>query len=311
MPVPSTESCILVLWMFMIGGVIGSFLNVVVYRLPLGMSIVHPPSHCPKCGKPIRWYDNVPIIGWIILRGRCRQCGNPISRRYPTVEAVTAIMFALLAAVEFLSEGANLPRRSFEVADNLFLRQSSMGQVYGVYLYHMLLLCTLLCAALIEYDGKRAPLKLFVPALAVGAIAPLIAPWLRPVAAWGYLPAWLAGAVDGLAGLAVGALAGGVAWWIEKMLRRSEKTSKKKSSKKNARARSPTSVPPALACVGLFLGWQAVALIAIATAAVVVLVWLVGRLLGRPKLAELWNPTMLLGVVTLVWILAWAKLVTS
>ena len=93
----------------LVGGAVGSFLNVVVYRLPLGISMVYPPSHCPKCGKPIRWYDNVPILGWIVLRGRCRQCGNPISVRYPMVEAMTATMFAVVAVVEIDSTGHDLP----------------------------------------------------------------------------------------------------------------------------------------------------------------------------------------------------------
>jgi len=75
-------------------------LNVVVYRLPNGLSLISPPSHCPKCKQPIRWYDNVPVFGWIALRGRCRDCRCWIPIRYPLVEAITLAMFAGLAAVE-------------------------------------------------------------------------------------------------------------------------------------------------------------------------------------------------------------------
>jgi leader peptidase (prepilin peptidase)/N-methyltransferase len=85
-------------WFFVLGTVIGSFLNVVLYRLPRRMSIVWPPSHCPVCKKRIRWYDNVPIVSWLLLRGRCRDCQAPISLRYPLVEALTGILFALAAA---------------------------------------------------------------------------------------------------------------------------------------------------------------------------------------------------------------------
>ncbi len=76
------------------GACVGSFLNVVVYRLPLGRSIVKPRSYCPKCSHNLAWYDNVPILGWLWLRGKCRYCKNPISAQYPLVELATALLFA-------------------------------------------------------------------------------------------------------------------------------------------------------------------------------------------------------------------------
>lgn len=82
------------------GLLIGSFLNVVTYRLPRGESLVHPPSHCTTCGTPVRPYDNVPVVSWLLLRGRCRRCRAPISARYPAVEALTAAAFALVAALD-------------------------------------------------------------------------------------------------------------------------------------------------------------------------------------------------------------------
>lgn len=78
-----------------LGLAIGSFLNVVVYRVPAGLSLTHPPSRCPRCETPIAHRDNVPVLGWILLRGRCRSCSEPISVRYPLVEATTAAVFAL------------------------------------------------------------------------------------------------------------------------------------------------------------------------------------------------------------------------
>lgn len=75
-----------------LGAIMGSFLNVVAYRLPRRESLVAPPSHCPGCGEPVKPYDNVPILSWLLLRGRCRSCGEPISVRYPLVEALTALL---------------------------------------------------------------------------------------------------------------------------------------------------------------------------------------------------------------------------
>jgi leader peptidase (prepilin peptidase)/N-methyltransferase len=76
------------------GAVIGSFLNVCVYRLPLGRSVVFPVSACPRCRHELSWFENVPIISWLVLRGRCRSCRAPIGVRYPIIEAITAGMFA-------------------------------------------------------------------------------------------------------------------------------------------------------------------------------------------------------------------------
>jgi leader peptidase (prepilin peptidase)/N-methyltransferase len=75
-----------------LGLCVGSFLNVVIYRLPRGQSLSSPPSRCTRCGRRLTWYDNIPIVSWLALRGRCRQCGERISPQYPIVEAVTAIV---------------------------------------------------------------------------------------------------------------------------------------------------------------------------------------------------------------------------
>ena len=79
---------------FLVGAVIGSFLNVVIHRVPRRLSIVRPGSACPGCSQAIRWYDNIPMISWLILRARCRSCGQPISMRDPLVEVAAALMAA-------------------------------------------------------------------------------------------------------------------------------------------------------------------------------------------------------------------------
>jgi leader peptidase (prepilin peptidase)/N-methyltransferase len=80
------------------GLVLGSFLNVVIYRLPRGMSLLRPRSHCPACGATVRWFDNVPVLSYLALRGRCRGCRAPISPRYPLVELLTGSLLAACAA---------------------------------------------------------------------------------------------------------------------------------------------------------------------------------------------------------------------
>src|SRR5436305_2770156 len=87
-----------------LGAVVGSFLNVVAYRLPRSQSLVTPASRCPGCETPIKPYDNIPVIGWLLLRGRCRECRESISMRYPVVEALTA---ALAVAVVLVKHSAS------------------------------------------------------------------------------------------------------------------------------------------------------------------------------------------------------------
>ena len=89
---------VLVLGCALLGLLIGSFLNVVIWRVPRKLSVVRPPSHCPQCETPIRPIDNIPVVAWLALRGKCRHCGNPIPVRYPLVEAGCGVLFAAVAA---------------------------------------------------------------------------------------------------------------------------------------------------------------------------------------------------------------------
>ncbi|MBE9249760.1 prepilin peptidase [Dolichospermum sp. LEGE 00240] len=81
---------------FVLGTSLGSFINVVVYRLPAGLSVLWPPSRCPKCLNRLKTYDNIPVFGWLWLKGRCRYCQTQISRRYPLIEALTGIIFLIV-----------------------------------------------------------------------------------------------------------------------------------------------------------------------------------------------------------------------
>jgi len=272
-------------WLFAIGGAVGSFLNVVVYRLPREMSIVTPGSHCPACNRPIRWFDNVPILAWFWLRGRCRDCGAAISPRYPLVETLAAVLFLVLGAAEGLSGGANLPLRTAGLPEGTTAPGMSYLQLAGICAFHLLLLGTLLCATLIEYDGHRPPLRLFAPALVVGMLALLAWPYLHPVRAWVGVAGCLAGGIDGAAGLVAGLLAAWLCSWFVK---------------------HSVAWLGAAACVGLYLGWQAVCVLVPAAAVIGLLL----RLLTGWSSRRRHIPAIAcLVAATLAWILAWAWLV--
>ena len=90
------------------GAIVGSFLNVVVYRLPRRESLVKPASHCPSCGTPVKAYDNIPVLSWMLLRGHCRSCGESISVRYPLVEALTGALCVGAVLVHHTAAGMAL-----------------------------------------------------------------------------------------------------------------------------------------------------------------------------------------------------------
>jgi leader peptidase (prepilin peptidase)/N-methyltransferase len=108
---------LVIVWVLLAGAAIGSFLNVVIARVPAGQSVIHPPSRCPRCGASIAWYDNIPLFSYLLLRARCRACHAPISWRYPLVEALGAAAalvaferhgFTAAAAAEFAFAAALL-----------------------------------------------------------------------------------------------------------------------------------------------------------------------------------------------------------
>ena len=107
--VPWWGNSLLAIWIWCFGANVGSFMNVVIFRVPAGMSVVYPGSKCPKCLNHIAWYDNIPVLSWLWLRAQCRHCELPISSRYPTIEAIVAAVFLILAFVQPVSGGMNLP----------------------------------------------------------------------------------------------------------------------------------------------------------------------------------------------------------
>ena len=145
-----------------LGLAIGSFLNVVVYRVPRGLSVVSPPSACPSCETQISARDNIPVISWLLLRGRCRSCAAPISRRYPIVEAVTAVLF-LAVALHFAPAVASASTPMEAIAASL---------VFVAFLYLMAISIALTA---IDLELHRLPNAIVVPAYVVGAVLLLAA----------------------------------------------------------------------------------------------------------------------------------------
>lgn len=142
----------------LLGLLIGSFLNVVIWRVPRGESVVRPPSHCPGCGNAIRPRDNVPVLSWLLLRGRCRDCGTAISRRYPLVEASTGVAFAVMAL-----------RFGPDVVLPAFLYLAAIGVALWM----------------IDLDVKRLPNAIVLPSYVVAAALLTLASALT--GAWGDL----------------------------------------------------------------------------------------------------------------------------
>jgi len=140
-----TADLILFAFIFAFGCCIGSFLNVVVYRLPRDKSLIIPPSTCPACGQRIKFYDNIPIISWLILRTKCRYCKAPISSRYFFIELLTGLLFSGLFYLYFFT--------------NLRAGLSfSLRNVWLIYLLHIILLASLIAASAIDLELWVIPL---------------------------------------------------------------------------------------------------------------------------------------------------------
>lgn len=146
-------SAALLLLTGLLGLAVGSFLNVVIYRVPRGESLVAPPSHCPSCARPIRARHNIPVVGWLVLRGRCADCQARISPRYPLVELGTAIAFVAVAA-----RFTQLELRS---AIPAYLYFTAMG----------------IALALIDLDVRRLPNAIVLPSYPVIFLLLLASAW--------------------------------------------------------------------------------------------------------------------------------------
>ena len=166
---------------FVFGCIVGSFLNVCIHRLPLGMSIVTPPSHCPHCKYSIPWFLNIPLVTWLALKGRCKNCGASISPRYFVVELLTGLMF-LACWLEFgnpLHQYPSMP----------------LALVYAVFL------AGLICATFIDFEHFIIPDEITFGGVAVGLVASFFLPQLQNAHTHGAGILW--GAVGAVAGAGI------------------------------------------------------------------------------------------------------------
>lgn len=248
-------------WIFVFWSLIGSFLNVVVHRLPLGESVVLGGSRCPRCHSAIKWHDNLPVIGWLNLRGRCRSCDLPIASRYPVVESICAGLCTAVYFRELLSGGANLPGRppDFQHGGVLKLFPNPSLDLIGLSLYHCGTLCVLLVWGLIAWDDRRVPSRSVLAVLSVATALAVVFPTLHPLGLTGE-PSTIMDAMDawGMQGLGV-SVVGGVAglfsglllqWLFGRLLHGDA------SGRTGQPLGQPHALGTGLTLVGIVFGWQ-------------------------------------------------------
>jgi prepilin signal peptidase PulO-like enzyme (type II secretory pathway) len=270
--------CLIAVWIFILGSCFGSFLNVVIYRLPAGMSLGKPKSRCPQCETPLAAKDNIPVFGWLLLKGKCRYCRLPIPVRYPLIETTCGLIFLVLLFCELLTGAANLPLRHpdhFHVHPGFWLVWFAKWDLSGLYLYHCLLLIVVLATCMIGYDQHAPQRKLswfgIGAALTFGTVWPEIRPvpacpypesisqiatgfhWVDPLINPGaeyWTAIRLVGFIDGVVGVIAGVFIGALLMWQSTAL------------KPVAGLRTQQdAVRASFVLVGAFLGWQACGMI--------------------------------------------------
>jgi leader peptidase (prepilin peptidase) / N-methyltransferase len=229
-------SFMLVFWLisvFVLGTIVGSLLNVCICRIPLEKSLLWPGSRCGHCLQPIRWYDNIPLVSYVLLRGRCRTCGTRFSIRYFLIELFTGLCFAGLFYLEVVQNVPGFAALKYE-RDRIAFNLPPSWIAWVVFLYHAVLISYLIAASFIDLEHREIPLSVTVPGTVIGLIGAVLLAWpwptvslspgqaaaayppvqgLYPWPFWWPLPGWFmpggnwqTGLVTGLAGLAAGTL---------------------------------------------------------------------------------------------------------
>jgi len=233
----------MVLFGFVWGAMLGSFVNVVVHRLPLGQSVVARRSRCPHCGKPVRATDNVPVLGWLRLRGKCRDCGGRIAATYPLVEAGCGLVGAVFATTHLAAGGRWLPRMIDDFPhgiDRVLRGDWTLVVACGL---HVAVVLTIVAWSLLDEQATPAAADSLWPPLAAVIAVQAAVPGIAPAGPlpggvdWPSGPAWLAAAVATCAGAAAGWLVG--------------------------RAGPSTGVGLGLPLLGSVLGWEGVTIVGV------------------------------------------------
>lgn len=213
--------------LFAIGTVVGSFLNVCIYRLPWQKSVIWPGSHCPHCFRAIAPRDNVPILGWLLLKGACRACGARIAIRYLFVEALVGLLFLAL----FLVDVMGAPRTIWDEIP---------VSVLVVWSCHATFVAFLVAATFIDYDLTIIPDEITICGMVLGAALGTAFPWIRPEPAFAETHA--AGLAVAILGIIVG---GGLTWFV--------RWSGTMALGREAMGFGDVTL---MALIGSFLGWQ-------------------------------------------------------
>lgn len=223
---------ILMPMVFVIGTLVGSFANVCIYRIPWQKSIFWPPSTCPKCLTPIAPRDNVPIIGWLLLGRKCRSCHAPIAARYPLIELLVGVLFAVVYVTDV-------------VMGERVLYSGALGPAFSRLGYHLALTTFLVVATFIDYDLEIIPDEVTVPGMLVGLIGGTLLPGIRlePATA----ETWQGGLAVGVVGL----IAGGAVIYAVRLLAFV-------LFRKEGMGLGDVTL---VAMIGAFLGWQVVPLV--------------------------------------------------
>jgi leader peptidase (prepilin peptidase)/N-methyltransferase len=302
------------LLVFVLGVCAGGIINYCFYRLPLEKSILWPGPRCGHCLQPIRWFDNVPLLGYALLRGRCRMCGKRIPLRYPVVELLTGLMFAGLFYVEIVENVLELPYLQMKRADLAAgVIPASAWAVFGC---HAVLMSFLLLTSLCDLDDMAIPLPITVSGTLIGlacsalfpwpfpdtgralpfgggAIPPRLPPGLYPWPVWyplpDYLPrgSWQLGLATGLAGALAGMLVLRVVRFTFGATRGIEALG--------------VGDADLMMMAGAFVGWQPI-LLSCFVAAFPGLLFGIVQLVRRGNQALPFGPSLALGVVLTLWL---------
>jgi leader peptidase (prepilin peptidase)/N-methyltransferase len=297
--------------LFALGASFGSWLNVCIYRIPYEKSVVWPGSRCGRCFRPVRWYDNIPLLSYWILWGRCRHCGARFSIRYFLIELLVAVSFPLLFYLEVVAnpQGPQLFGTSAHA-----LAAGHVGTAgYLWFSYHAVLLCFLIVTAFTDIDHMEIPLPVTLTGTAVGLLGAVLFPWpwplhfdpmqdwlvvhrpgwqplvpLYPLPVWHPLPRWLPpgspqlGLATGLAGVAVGAAVPRLIGFLFKA----------------GRGKEGMGIGDAdlMMMVGAFLGWQVVIIAFFAAVPMALMIGLV-QLIIRGDKPMPFGPSLAAGTV--------------
>lgn len=313
------------LWIFVLGSCFGSFLNVVIYRMPAGLSLGKPKSRCPRCETSLAAKDNIPVLGWMMLKGKCRYCSLPIAPRYPIIEATCGFVFLALMFGELLTGAANLPIRpadNFHVNAGFWLVWFAKWDLSGIFFFHCCLLVVTLATVMIGYDGHKPQRRLTAFAIIVALVCGTMWPDLHPVSAARWPEAvsrlrtgfvwqdmmqppnryWtgitLIGLLDTIAGIVGGMIFGGLVSFAASS-----------SVEQERRYHLPSTLQTVFVIVGSFLGWQGSGMLAVLTLPLLLALKLTPKCCPQLALQKIAGP--LLFLMLFAFILGWETLDAS